>query len=145
MNVNLRRATTDDNDFVYETKKVAFRPYVEMVWGWDEAEQRQMHERRYIDQVFQVVQVADTDIGILAMVQEPDCIKVNQLFILPQYQGRGIGEACMMKIIEDSKKSDLPITLRVLKVNKKAASFYHRLGFVDTGENDTHLMMERLP
>jgi ribosomal protein S18 acetylase RimI-like enzyme len=145
MNVNLRKATTDDSEFAYETKKAAFRSYVEMVWGWNEAEQRQMHERRYVNQFFQVVQVSDTDVGILATVQEPDCIKVNQLFILPPYQGKGIGEACMMKIIADSKQNHRPIRLSVLKVNTRAASFYHRLGFVKTGENDTHIMMERLP
>lgn len=145
MNVNLRKATTDDSEFAYETKKAAFRLYVEMVWGWDEAEQRQMHERRFADQVFQVVQVSGTDIGIMAIVRQPDFIKVNQLFILPHYQGKGIGEICMMKIIGDSKKNNLPIRLRVLKVNQRAASFYHRLGFVDIGENDTHIMMERLP
>lgn len=145
MNINLRKATTEDSEFAFETKKAAFRPYVEMVWDWNEMEQRQMHERRFLDQVFQVVQLSGTDIGVLVIVPEPDCIKVNQLFILPQYQGKGIGEACMMKIIEDSKKNNLPIRLRVLKVNKRAASFYHRLGFVENGETDTHIMMERLP
>jgi GNAT superfamily N-acetyltransferase len=147
MNVNLRKATINDSDFAYETKKVAFRPYVEMVWGWDEAEQRQMHERRFADQVFQVIELSGTDIGILVVVPEPNCLKVNQLFILPKYQGKGIGEICMMKIIAESKRNNIPIRLRVLKVNTRAASFYHRLGFVETGENDTHthIMMERLP
>jgi len=145
MNVNLRKATTVDSEFAYQTKKAAFRSYVEMVWGWDEAEQRQMHERRFADQEFQVVQASGTDIGILAVVREPDCIKVNQLFILPQYQGKGIGEVCMMRLITDAKQNRLSIRLRVLKVNTRAASFYRRLGFIEIGANDTHVMMERLP
>jgi hypothetical protein len=70
--VNLRQATTADSEFAFQTKKAAFRQYVEMVWGWDEAEQRQVHERRFAEQEFWVVQVSGTDVGILAVVREPN-------------------------------------------------------------------------
>jgi ribosomal protein S18 acetylase RimI-like enzyme len=117
---------------------------VELVWDWDEEEQRQLHERRFVSQDFQVIQVSGIDVGILAIVREPDCVKVNQLFILPEYQGRGIGTACMMRIIEDAAASELPVRLRVLKVNSRAVAFYQRLGFRSIGESDTHVLMERL-
>lgn len=84
--MRLRRATANDNEFAYRTKKAVFRKYVEQVWGWDEEEQRRLHERRFASQDFQVIQVSSIDVGILAIVREPDCIKLNQLFILPEYQ-----------------------------------------------------------
>jgi predicted mannosyl-3-phosphoglycerate phosphatase (HAD superfamily) len=84
-NVELRKATSSDSEFAYQTKKAAFREYVEKVWGWDEEQQRQLHERRFASQDFQVIQVSGIDVGILAVVQQPDCVKVNQLFILPEY------------------------------------------------------------
>ncbi len=143
--MNLRQATVADSEFAYETKKAAFRPYVEMVWGWDEADQRRMHGRRFAEQSFQVIQTSGTDIGVLAVVREPDCIKVNQLYILPKYQGRGIGKACMMGIVADAKRASLPVRLRVLKVNVRGASFYRKLGFKETGGTDTHIEMEVLP
>jgi ribosomal protein S18 acetylase RimI-like enzyme len=141
--ISLRRATADDGEFAYQTKKVAFRPYVEMVWKWDDAEQRHLHERRFAEQEFKVIQVSGVDVGILAVVREPGCLRVNQMFIRPEYQNRGIGEACMRKIIEDAENEGMPVGLRVLKVNWRAIAFYRRMGFEETGESDTHLLMIR--
>jgi len=143
INVNLRQATIADSEFAYQTKKAAFSTYVEIVWGWDEAEQRQLHQKRFADQVFQIIQVSGADVGILAVVQEPDCVKVNQLFILPEHQSRGTGEACMMRVIRDADEEGLPVRVRVLKVNPRAIAFYHRLGFRRIGDTDTHVVMER--
>jgi GNAT superfamily N-acetyltransferase len=143
-NLRLRKATADDSEFAYRTKKAALRKYVEQVWGWDEEEQRQLHERRFASHDFQVIQASGIDIGILAIVRKPECVKLNQLLILPEYQSRGIGTACMMRIIEDAAASELPVRLRVLKVNSRGAAFYQRLGFRSIGESDTHLLMERL-
>jgi hypothetical protein len=36
----------------------------------------------------------------------------------------------------------LPVRLRVMKVNPRALAFYERLGFMRTGETDTHDLME---
>jgi len=84
-NLRLRKATPDDSKFAYQTKKAAFRVYVEKVWGWNEVEQRQLHQRRFASQDFYVMQISESDVGILAIVRQPDCIKVNQMFILPKY------------------------------------------------------------
>lgn len=143
-NLKLRKATSDDSEFAYQTKKAAFREYVEKVWGWDEDEQRQMHRRRFASQDFYVIQVSRNDVGIMAVVRQPDHIKLNQMFILPEYQGKGIGAECMNKIIREATASMLPVRLQVLKVNNRAAMFYKRLGFRKTGENDTHILMEKL-
>ena len=143
-NLILKKASVDDSEFAYRTKKAAFRKYVEKVWDWDEDEQRQLHERRFASQSFQVIQVSGVNVGVLAIVREPDCVKLNQLFILPEYQNGGIGTACMMGIIEVATAFDLPVRLRVLKVNDRAAAFFQRLGFRSTGESDTHVLMERL-
>ena len=145
MEMNLRPATAADSEFAYQTKKAAFRTYAEMVCGWDEAEQRKIHERRFSEQDFRIVQVGGIDVGILALAREADCVKINQLFILPKYQGKGIGGHCMEELIADARRDRLPVRLKVLRVNTRAACFYRRLGFAEVGESPTHLMMERLP
>ena len=144
IDVNLRQATSADSEFAYQTKKAAFRTYVEMVWGWDETEQRRLHEKHYAAQEFHVIQVSGADVGILVVSRESDCVKVNQLFILPEYQNQGIGKACMMQAIADAQRDRLPVRLRVLKVNVRAVAFYRRLGFESTRDSDTHVLMERL-
>lgn len=140
--LTLRKASPTDCEFTYCTRRVAFREYVEKVQGWDEDEQRQLHEQRFGAQDFRVINLARRDIGILAVVVEPDCLKVNQLFLLPEHQGKGIGRRCMLLIMEEARQLGLPVRLRVMKVNRRALAFYQRLGFMCSGETDTHHLME---
>ncbi len=142
MDIRFRKAGKDDSEFAYQTKKAAFQMYVEMVWGWEESEQLSLHDRRFNSQDCQVVQFDGTDIGIIALAIEPDCLKLNQIFLQPQYQNRGIGKVCIEKIIKELKPKHLPLRLGVLKVNCRALSFYYRLGFQETGSSDTHIFFE---
>ncbi|MEW5994475.1 MAG: GNAT family N-acetyltransferase [Candidatus Zixiibacteriota bacterium] len=141
--LTLRKARLNDSEFAYCTKRAAFREYVEKVWGWNEDQQRQLHEQRFGVQDFRVINVACTDVGIMAVVVAPDCVKVNQLFLLPEHQGKGIGRECMLLIIDEACRLGLPVRLRVLKVNPRALAFFQRLGFLRTGETETHVLMER--
>ena len=144
-NLRLRKATANDDEFAYQTKKAAFREYVEKTSVWNEDEQRQLHQRRFALHDFRVIQLSDVDVGIIAMNRQPDCIRLHQMFILTEYQDIGIGAAAMMLIIKDAVASKLPIRLQVLKVNNRAFAFYQRLGFKRTGENNNHVLMERQP
>ena len=139
--LTLRKASPNDSEFAYCARRAAFREYVEKVWGWDEDEQRQLHEQRFGAQDFWVINLAGTDVGIMAADEAPDCVKVNQLFLLPEHQGKGIGRECMLLIMEEARRMGLPMHLRVLKANPRALAFYQRLGFVRTGETDTHDLM----
>jgi ribosomal protein S18 acetylase RimI-like enzyme len=138
--LTLRKATPNDSEFAYCAKRAAFKEYVE---DWDEAEQRQLHQQRFGAQDFRIIHHAGTDVGVIAVVVAPDCVTVNQLFLLPAYQGKGIGHRCMLLVLEEARQLGLPVRLRVTKVNTRALAFYQRLGFVRTGETATHLLMER--
>ena len=143
--LTLREATSCDFEFAYFVKKAAFREYVERVFGWDEEHQRKLHEKRFFSQNFQVIQLSGVNVGILSTERETDCLKVNQLYILPEHQDGGIGTACMKSVIEDPKNRKYPIRLQVLKVNPRAIKFYTKLGFSAIGETETHVQMEDAP
>ena len=70
---------------------------------------------------------------------------VNQVYVLPEHQGRGIGRVCMLAVMERAKGLGLPVRLQVMKVNPRAVAFYRRLGFTVTGETETHVRMEARP
>ena len=139
--LTLTEATADDSEFAYQTRKAAFREYVQQAGGWYEEEQRRQHERRFASQDFQVIRWQGTPVGILAVVLETGWLKLNQLFVRPEYQGRGIGTACMKQVISEACCLGRPIRLRVLKVNGRALAFYRGLGFTPIGETDTHILM----
>ena len=142
--LSFRKAHTSDSEFVFTVKKAAFREYVEQVWGWDDNYQRELHNRRFAAQDVCIIQFRGTDVGFLSTSSTPDTLKVNQLFILPEYQGKGIGSACMMRIVDDARLEGKSVALQVLKVNTRGTAFYQRLGFLIVDESSTHLQMKKL-
>ncbi len=102
-------------------------------------------ERRFGAHDFRVINSGGIDVGIMTMTVATDCVKVHQLFLLPEHQGKGIGGKCMSLILEEARQLDLPVRLRVMKANPRALAFYRRLGFTRTGETDTHDLMEKHP
>ena len=143
--LKFRKAQATDSDFVFTVKRAAFREYVEQIWGWDDTYQRELHNRRFASQDIRIIQFHGTDVGFLSTSTKSNTFKVDQLYILPEYQGRGIGAACMRHIIDDANREQKSVTLQVLKINTRATAFYQRLGFTIVDKNATHFQMKRLP
>lgn len=143
--LKFRKAQATDSDFVFTVKKAAFREYVEQVWGWDEVYQKELHNRRFTSQDLHIIQFNGTDVGFLSTSSTTDTLNVDQVYILPEYQGKGIGSACLRGIIDDAGLEQKSVTLQVLKINTRATAFYQRLGFAIVDENSTHFQMKRLP
>ena len=139
----LRTAEADDSDFAFGVRAAAFRPYLEQGHGWDEGEERRRHERRFLEQEFRVIEWEGEAAGIVALATGEDCLWLKQICIAPSHQGRGIGDACLRRLLERAGKSGLPVRLRTLKVNPRALGFYERHGFRRTGESATHYLLER--
>ena len=142
--LKIRKAQATDSEFVFAVKKAAFREYVEQIWGWEDTYQRDLHNRRFAAQDLRIIQFHGTDVGFLS-TSTSDMLKVDQLYILPEYQGKGIGAACMKRIIDDANAEQKPVTLQVLRINTRATAFYQRLGFTIVDENATHFQMKRPP
>ena len=143
--LSIRKAQAIDSEFVFTVKKAAFREYVEQIWGWEDIYQRDLHNRRFDSQDIRIIQFSGTDVGFLSTSNTSDPVNVDQIYILPEYQGRGIGAACMKRIIDDANLEEKSVTLQVLKINTRATAFYQRLGFTIADENSTHFQMKKHP
>lgn len=144
--LSIRKAQASDSEFVFAVKKAAYREYVEEVWGWDDDYQRERHNREFVsEENFRIIQFRGTDIGFLIMSRTSDTLKVNQIYILPEYQGRGIGSACLTRIIDDASIEQKSVALQVLKVNTRGVALYQRLGFTIVGEDSIYFQMEKSP
>ena len=139
----IRKVHLDDSEFVFAAKQKAFREYVEQVWDWDESHHRELHNTRFAKHDFRIVEFHGNDVGFFATSNTSGVLKLHQLFILPEYQSRGIGSACMKRIINDANMADKRVNLQVLKINTRAITFYQRLGFVIVNDNSVHLQMEK--
>ena len=140
--LTFRSACDADREFAYSVKVAAFRVYAEQVWGWDAAEQRRLHERRFDAQDCRIVRLGDADVGFMALEHEHDCLRLNQLFLLPEHQGRGVGRSCMLGLLDEARRRGVPVRLRVLRVNPRALAFYERIGFRHVGATETHHLLE---
>ncbi len=64
--------------------------------------------------------------------------RIGSIYILPDYQGMGIGTRFMDKVFEVHKGHD--IYLNVVAYNKSAVKFYERFGSKNTGKKKDHSM-----
>ena len=66
MNYQIRSATPDDHDFIYALKTESVRPYVEKIWGWDEAFQREDFDNDFTSiEQFYVIEIDNTFAGYM--------------------------------------------------------------------------------
>ena len=143
--LNIHRADARDSEFVFTVKEAAYREYVEQVWGWNDNYQQERHNKEFASYDFRIIQFCGTDVGFLIISENSDTFKVNQIFILPEYQGKGIGSACMTRIVGDANLEQKSVSLKVLKVNTRGIAFYQRLGFTIVDEDSIYFQMEKSP
>jgi ribosomal protein S18 acetylase RimI-like enzyme len=141
--ITLRRATADDLEFLFTLLEAALGPYVEQTYGpWREDDQRRRFFATTRPETHEVVELGGRSIGCLKVERQTEQIKLQRVFLLPEHQSRGIGERLVRDLLDEARSAELPVRLRVFKVNQRAQRFYRRLGFSVTGETDTHVLMK---
>lgn len=96
---------------------------------------------RFASQDVRVIQFRGIDVGYFSTSSTADAVRVHQIFILPEYQRKGLGSACMRLIVLDARAQKKPVRLQVLKINTRAVVFYRRMGFEIVDEDETHVQM----
>lgn len=144
-NYQLRPAVQGDFDFFKKVHHATLRPYVEPLFGWDEAWQAEYLKSRYNPDEMKIIQVDGQDAGVLVFGQEPDRVFVKQLLIDPIFQGRGLGTVVLHDMIEQARASKLPLSLSVLRSNLPAKRFYQRHGFVEAYHDEQRVWMHWEP
>jgi ribosomal protein S18 acetylase RimI-like enzyme len=116
--------------------------YVVQQWGpWDEALQRRFFEDRIALGLMQVIEVDGGIAGIYEWELGTDALTIVNIEVAPWLQGRGIGTAILRDAQRLAAERGLPVRLQVLKFNP-ARRLYERLGFTETGETESHVLME---
>jgi ribosomal protein S18 acetylase RimI-like enzyme len=75
-------------------------------------------------------------IGFVSASKDKDCNHIRALYILPDYQGKGIGKQLMQTAL-GWLGNNLKISLDVVTYNEKAINFYRKFGFVENGPTQT--------
>lgn len=69
---------------------------------------------------------------------------LDHLYVLPEYQGKGIGAAVLQEVFKRADARRMPIRVGALR-DSDANGFYQRHGFVRTDEAEWDIYYERQP
>jgi RimJ/RimL family protein N-acetyltransferase len=140
----LRIARDEDRSFAFEVKRQALGPYVEARWGWNEMLQREIHDRRWRDKPWSIIERDGDAIGTLSIARSEGLLRFGEFYLLPAFQRQGLGTRILSTILADADAEARTVELEHLKGNPVAA-LYRRLGFAAVGESDSHVFMSRSP
>jgi ribosomal protein S18 acetylase RimI-like enzyme len=143
--VAVRPATTTDGAFAFQVWKASMAAYVDATWGWDENAQRQRQQEEFIAAPPQIIEVGGQPIGTLIVKHEADHIYLSGLYLLPEHQRCGYGSHILKGLLAEGQAHNLPVRLRVLRVNPQARHLYERMGFVAAEEEKSFVVMEKAP
>jgi ribosomal protein S18 acetylase RimI-like enzyme len=82
-------------------------------------------------------------VGVLMVERFPTHIQLVQIYLLPEYQGLGIGTVLLKNLIAKAQQSQIPLRLKVMTINS-AKLFYEKLGFIVTAQTPEFFSMETI-
>ena len=139
----LRPAFPSDADFVTRVIETTMRAHVERTWGAFNSDETR---RRVLGNIeagnCSIIRWENQDIGVFTIAREPAEIKLEQIFILPPFQRKGLGTCLIRALAAEARAAGKPLRLRVLAVNP-ARELYEREGFAVTQTTPERIYMER--
>ncbi len=138
MEYRLIQATDDDFELLYQIKAHSIKPYVEQVWGWEEAFQKDfLRKETPTEQVKLILTKEDKVAGFVQLTENEHDIFIGSLFLTSQFQSHGLGRT----ILEDTFATGKDVCLEVLKINTRAIQFYKKAGMQIEGEDELKYKM----
>jgi GNAT superfamily N-acetyltransferase len=141
----LRPATSVDRDFLFELHRATMRPYIEAIFGWDDATQAELFDESFTPADCQIIQVSGEDAGVLEVAETAEEIWLTLIEIDPRWQGAGIGTSVVRSLLRRGAETGRPVGLRVLRTNTPARALYERLGFAVFRETDERIFLRAEP
>ena len=144
MEYTFRDCRLEDFDFLFNLKKQNFKWYVDKIWGWRDDDQKKRLENDLNEHLShkKIILIDGSPAGVYAShITENGDFFINEISLLKEYQGKGIGRNILEKQLEENRKNNIRTILQVFKDNP-AKRLYERLGFKIYGETETHYQME---
>ncbi len=94
---------------------------------------------------FFIIEQAGNRIGRLYRERQGDDIHIIDISLVPETRGAGLGTMLLQEILDEAAAQGLTVSIYVEHFNP-AKRLYHRLGFVEIGQNGVyHLMRWEAP
>jgi ribosomal protein S18 acetylase RimI-like enzyme len=138
----LRASQSADANLFYQVTEQTMRAHVLAAGGaWNEERRRRDAVEDSANPNASIILVGAIEAGILLVARLPHEVHLQDLYLLPRYQGQGIGSALVSALQKEAIARCVPLRLQVLKVNS-AKRFYERLGFSVVEETEYFFHMQ---
>ena len=145
MEYSFRNCTLEDFNFLFELKKENFKWYVEIIWGWQDEQQKEFLKQQLKEHMLhtKIILINNEPCGVyITYKTESGDLFIDEISVLKKYQNKGIGRKILEQQLKDNKKNKIKTLLQVYKENP-AKRLYDKLGFEVCGETPTHYKMEK--
>ena len=116
-----------------ETEKAAF---LDMQFRAQHAHYRQY----YPEADWLMTMRGNENVGRLYLERLPSQHRIIDIAFLPEYRGRGLGEALLRDLLDEAAAAGKPVSIHVEKLNP-AMRLYRRLGFVTEEDKGIYDLM----
>lgn len=151
--IGLRAIAPDDEAFLLELYR-STRAEEMAAWGLDKEQQELLLklQLKARDQSYlmyyqgvddRIILFKDESVGRLIVSRTDAEIRLVDIALVPGYRGSGVGTSLIKDLLTEADATGRTVRLQVEKTNPLARGLYERLGFMVTGENQTHFQMER--
>ena len=139
------KSTAEDNEILTEITKKS-----KAYWGYSDEQMESWSElltitKNYIEtnKVYKLV-VNKLTVGYYSYVylNEKE-VKLDNLFVMPSYIGKGFGKLLMVNFLTEIENSE--VEKITLDSEPNAASFYESFGFIKVGQIETSIKDRYLP
>lgn len=142
MHITTRAAVHADMEFARSVHHRAYREVVLQQFGlWEEKAQDEFFAKGWSAAPHEIVLCDELPIGYICVEYSERVIHVRELVIDPDGQGQGVGTYILRGVLEHARVRQVPVRLGALHANR-AVNLYRRLGFLEYGRTDTHILME---
>jgi N-acetylglutamate synthase-like GNAT family acetyltransferase len=143
--MTIEKATISDNEILTEITKKS-----KAYWGYSAQQILKWNQNLTITQdyirenkVFKLIE-ENIIIGYYSYIFEDEKhVKMDNLFILPEYIGKGFGKFLLLDFLNRMKEAQIETI--TLDSEPNAEAFYFKMGFVKIGEFETSIKNRFMP
>ncbi|MFJ1560711.1 GNAT family N-acetyltransferase [Streptomyces mirabilis] len=142
--VEVRLATQEDHQWLYELHEQAHQELVEKAYGpWKQDQQRAFFAPLVNDHEVFIFSNGDRQVGAVYLGERDGDVWLELVEVLPEFQRRGYGTRAVRWVVERASEQGTGTLLQVHRVNEEAHRLYLSEGFQPAGENETHYLMRK--
>lgn len=136
----LRPAAEADFEPMLALSIRVMRPHLERIGRYDPDRRRVRMRKQFDAGILNVIEAEGAMIGCVGVEAAGEAVEIHSLFLEPECQGRGLGQAVFHAI--QTAHPGRPCAIEVLK-ESPARRFWERLGFIVTGEQPFDWVLHR--